>query len=353
MQKIDIKGLSPDQIEYITSLEEKVESLQIRINQLMDMVLKTQKALYGRSSEKRRYVLGEESDQISLFNEAEAETNSKAEEPTVQTIVSSYSRKAKRTKEELAKTVPVVEIICDLDEDKRTCDICNAELRYLGKEHVRDELEIIPAQVRVLRYVRFNYVCKECEKETDEANIIKAPVPAPVMKRSLASPSTVAHVMYQKYANGVPLYRQEKDWANQGVKLSRATLANWIIRPSHEWLEPLYNVMKNQLIAEPVIHADETVIQVLKEPGKKASTESRMWVYTSGRSPTPMVLYEYQPTRSGQHARRFLEGFSGYLQTDGYSGYNAVPNVIHCGCWAHLRRKFEEALPKGTELVGE
>jgi hypothetical protein len=142
----------------------------------MDMVLKTQKALYGRSSEKRRYVLGEESDQISLFNEAEAETNSKAEEPTVQTIVSSYSRKAKRTKEELAKTVPVVEIICDLDEDKRTCDICNAELRYLGKEHVRDELEIIPAQVRVLRYVRFNYVCKECEKETDEANIIKAPV---------------------------------------------------------------------------------------------------------------------------------------------------------------------------------
>jgi transposase len=352
MQKIDIKGLSPDQIEYITSLEEKVESLQIRINQLMDMVLKTQKALYGRSSEKRRYVLGEESDQISLFNEAEAETNSKAEEPTVQTIVSSYSRKAKRTKEELAKTVPVVEIICDLDEDKRTCDICNAELRYLGKEHVRDELEIIPAQVRVLRYVRFNYVCKECEKETDEANIIKAPVPAPVMKRSLASPSTVAHVMYQKYANGVPLYRQEKDWANQGVKLSRATLANWIIRPSHEWLEPLYNVMKNQLIAEPVIHADETVIQVLKEPGKKASTESRMWVYTSGRSPTPMVLYEYQPTRSGQHARRFLEGFSGYLQTDGYSGYNAVPNVIHCGCWAHLRRKFEEALPKGTELVG-
>lgn len=352
MQKIDMKGLSPDQIEYITSLEEKIESQQVRINQLMDMLAKTQKALYGRSSEKSRYVLGEESDQISLFNEAEAETSSKAEEPTVQTIVSSYSRKPKRTKEELAKTVPVVEIICDLDEDKCTCDICNAELRYLGKEHVRDELEIIPAQVRVLRYVRLNYVCKECEKETDEANIIKAPVPAPVMKRSLASPSTVAHVMYQKYANGVPLYRQEKDWANQGVTLSRATLANWIIRPSHEWLEPLYNVMHNQLISEPVIHADETVIQVLKEPGKKASTESRMWVYTSGRSPTPTVLYEYQPTRSGQHARRFLEGSSGYFQTDGYSGYNAVPNVIHCGCWAHLRRKFEEALPKGADIVG-
>ena len=352
MEKIDITGLSPDQIEYVTSLERAVESQQVRISQLMDMLAKTQKALYGRSSEKSRYVLGEESDQISLFNEVEAETSNKAEELTVQTIVASHARKPKRTKEELAETVPVVEVVCDLDEDKRICDICNAELRYLGKEHVRDELEIIPAQVRVLRYIRFNYVCKECEKQTGEANIIKAPVPAPVMKRSLASPSTVAHVMYQKYANGMPLYRQEKDWANQGVTLSRATLANWIIRPSHEWLEPLYNVMKNQLVSESVINADETVIQVLKEPGKNASAESRMWVYTSGRSPTPAVLYEYQPTRSGQHARRFLEGFSGYLQTDGYSGYNAVPNVIHCGCWAHLRRKFEEALPKGADMIG-
>jgi transposase len=352
MQKIDITGLSPEQIEYVAGLEKAVESQQVRINQLMDMLAKTQKALYGRSSEKSRYVLGEESDQISLFNEAEAETSNKAEELTVQTIVASHARKPKRTKEELAETVPVVEVVCDLDEDKRICDICNAELRYLGKEHVRDELEIIPAQVRVLRYIRFNYVCKECEKQTDEANIIKAPIPAPVMKRSLASPSTVAHVMYQKYANGMPLYRQEKDWANQGVTLSRATLANWIIRPSHEWLEPLYNVMKNQLVSEPVIHADETVIQVLKEPGKNASAESRMWVYTSGRSPTPTVLYEYQPTRSGQHAKRFLEGFKGYLQTDGYSGYNAVPDVVHCGCWAHLRRKFEEALPKGADIVG-
>jgi transposase len=352
MQKIDITGLSPNQAEYVESLEKTVESQQVRINQLMDMLAKMQKALYGRSSEKSRYVLGEESDQISLFDEAEAETSNKSEEPTVQTVVSSHTRKPKRTKEELAETVPVVEVICDLDENKRTCDICNAELRYLGKEHVRDELEIIPAQVRVLRYIRFNYVCKECEKETDEANIIKSPVPAPVMKRSLASPSTVAHVMYQKYVNGMPLYRQEQDWANQGVKLSRATMANWIIRSSHEWLEPLYNVMKKQLINEPVIHADETVIQVLKEPGKTASAESRMWVYTSGRSPTPTVLFEYQPTRSGQHARRFLEGFLGYLQTDGYSGYNAVSNVTHCGCWSHMRRKFEEALPKGSDRVG-
>ncbi len=349
MQKINFTGLSPEQIEYVSTLEKVVENQQIRINQLTELLIKSQKALYGQSSEKRRYVFGEDNGQISLFNEAEVTANNKAEEPAVQTIVAAHVRKPKRTKEELAQTVPVVEVVCDLDEDKRSCGICQADLRYLGKEHVRDELEIIPAQVRVLRYVRFNYVCTACEKETGDANIVKAPVPAPVMKRSLASPSTVAYVMYQKYANGMPLYRQEKDWANQGVTLSRATLANWIIRPSHEWLEPVYNAIKECLVTEPLIHADETVLQVLKEPGRKATTESRMWVYTSGRSPTPAILFEYQPTRSGQHARRFLEGFSGYLQTDGFSGYNAVPNVIHCGCWAHLQRKFEEAIPDGAD----
>jgi len=352
MQKIDMTGLSPNQIEYVSGLEKTVESQQLRIDQLMDILAKSQKALYGRSSEKSKYVLGEESGQISLFNEAEAEANNHAEEPSAEALIASHTRKPKRTKEELAETVPVVEVVCDLDESERTCDICQADLRYLGKEYVRDELEIIPAQVRVLRYVRFNYVCKECEKETCDAHIVKSPVPVPVMKRSFASPSSVAHVMYQKYVNAMPLYRQEKDWANQGVKIPRATLANWIIRSCHDWLEPLYNIMKKLLIAERVVHADETVIQVLKEEGKQASSESRMWIYASGRDATPIVLFEYQPTRSGQHAKRFLEGFKGYLQSDGYSGYNAVPDVIHCGCWAHLRRKFEESLPKGEGRKG-
>jgi hypothetical protein len=106
--------------------------------------------------------------------------------------------------------------------------------------------------------------------------------------------------------------------------------------------------MKNYLVERKVVHADETVVQVLKEPGKKASAESRMWVYSSGNTgDPPIILYDYQPTRSGKHAKRYLEGFGGYLQTDGYAGYNAVPNVTHCGCWAHQRRKYEEALPRG------
>ena len=352
MEKIDLTGLLPEQIEYISGLEKQVENQKLRIDQLMEILAKSQKSMYGQSSEKSRYVLGDENGQISLFNEAESESNCKAPEPDAETVVAEHIRKAKRTKEELAENLPVVEVICDLTEEERICGICGGELRYMGKEHVRDELEIIPAQMRVLRYIRYNYVCKECEKETGESNIVKAPVPRPVMKRSLASPSSVAHVMYQKYINGMPLYRQEKDWANQGVTLSRGTLANWIIRPSHDWLEPICTAMKKHLISEPVVHADETVVQVLKEDGKKPSSESRMWVCTSGNSKTPVVLFEYQPTRSGQHAKRFLEGFKGYLQTDGYSGYSAVADVVHCGCWAHLRRKFEEALPKTESKEG-
>jgi transposase len=357
MEKIDKSGLTPEQIEYITKLEKReaeltqtIEAQKMHINNLMDILAKSQKAMFGRSSEKSRYVLGEDSNQLSLFNEAEQETNSTAEEPTVETIVKAHARKQKRTKEELAETLPVIEVVCDLPEEENKCNICGSELRYLGKEHVRDELEIIPAQVRVLRYVRYNYVCKECERETGDANIIKSPVPSPVMKRSLASPSSVAYTMYQKYVNHMPLNRQENDWKNQGVTLSRATLANWIMRSSHDWLEPLYSELKKSLLKEPVIYADETVVQVLKEEGKSPTSESRMWVYASGKSEKPVVLFEYQPTRSGQHAKRFLEGFNGILQSDGYSGYNAVPGVTHCGCLAHLRRKFEEALPKGSNL---
>ena len=342
---IDVRGLSPEVTEYISRLENQVqeqsktvESQKIRIDRLMDILAKFQKTMYGQSSEKNRYVLGEDNDQISLFNEAEAESKRHAPEPD-KVSITGHVRKAKRTKEELAANVPIVEILCELDEEKLDCEECGGKMRVLGKETAREELEIIPAQVRLLRYIRYSYVCQSCEQETGEATIVKAPTPAPVIKRSLASASTVAHVMYQKYVNGMPLYRQEKDWANQGIVLSRATLANWIIRSANDWLVPLWQNMKAHLLKQLVIHADESVIQVLKEEGKKPSSESRMWLYCSGNTATePVVLYEYQPTRSGEHARRFLEGFRGFLQTDGYNGYDKVPNVTRCGCWAHYPR---------------
>ena len=164
--------------------------------------------------------------------------------------------------------------------------------------------------------------------------------PAPLMKHSLASASSVADVMTKKYVDGLPLARQEKIWAREGVQLSRATMANWVIQCTQTWLKPLYKHMKQQLLAQSVIHADETVVQVLKEDGKPATSESRMWLYASGeRSEMPVRIFEYQPDRSGKRPESFLKGFTGCLVTDGYAGYNQVAKVIHCGCWAHYPRK--------------
>lgn len=154
----------------------------------MDMLANFQKTMYGQSSEKSKYVLGEDNNQISLFNEAEAESNSKAPEPS-KVSVSEHIRKAKRTKEELAKDLPVVEIVCELDEEKCVIGKCTGKMRLLSKEVVREELEIIPAQVRLLRFIQQSYVCERCERETGEATFMKAPTPAPVVKRSLASAS--------------------------------------------------------------------------------------------------------------------------------------------------------------------
>jgi len=348
MDKAILTGLTPEVTTYIETLEDTIEKKQIRIDQLSDLLLKMQKAMYGSSSEKSRYVLGE--GQISLFNEAESLLDNTAPEPKPETLVDSYKRKSKRTKEELIKDLPVIEIHCELPEEELLCSKCGDEMRTLGKESIREELEIIPAQIRVLRYIRHSYVCKSCEKETGEATIKKAPAPAPVIRKSMASASTIAHVMYQKYVNGMPLARQEKDWSYQGVILNRATLANWVIRAATIWFAPLWNLMKTYLLQRAVILCDETVIQVLKEEGKKPSSESRMWVYASSNSGEPqIILFEYQPTRSGEHARRFLEGFNGYLQTDGYKGYDKVPDVIRAGCWSHLRRRYEEAMPKNEK----
>jgi hypothetical protein len=187
------------------------------------------------------------------------------------------------------------------------------------------------------------YGCRNCEKNGIEVPIKTAKAPKPVIEKGLASPSAVAYVMTMKFVDGVPLYRQEQHYARLGIDLSRGVLSNWMIKGS-EWLELIYRRLKQKLLEQEVLHADETTIQVLKEPGRPAESQSYMWLYRTGCIGPPIVLFEYQPSRAGEHPRRFLEGFKGYLHVDGYAGYNDIPNVTLCGCWAHLRRKADEAL---------
>ena len=352
MTKPVFQNLSPDAAAYITTLERGMEEMRAEIERLSTIIRLSNKARFGPSSEKAKYLELLAHGHLSLFDEAEMLNDNTAPEPdTEAVVVDKHTRKPKRTKDELSKTLPVEEIVLELPENEQSCGICEHSLRPIGKTLVRRELNIIPAKAYVTELYQTTYACDACETETDEPNIVKAPVPVPVVKRGLASPGAVAYTMYQKYANAMPLYRQEKDWRNFGVDISRATLANWIIYTSTKWLMPLWTQLKNRLLTSAVILADETVVQVLKEPGKTPQSDSRMWVYCTGSGcGPPVVLYEYQPSRGKEHPKRFLEGAPPgfYLHTDGYAGYNGVKGAVHCGCFAHLRRKFNDALPKGV-----
>ena len=341
-----------DTVKKLTAINEDLTAenkrLRQKLERMNELLLNAQRDRFGQSSEKRKYVLGD-GEQLRLFNEAEQAQDAKAEEPTEKTLVAAHERKKKRTKEELTKELPVQDVILDIPEDQRACPTCGEELACIGKKFLFEELQIIPQQVMRVRYYAKTYACKHCEERTGYGCLTSVVPPSRLLKHSLASPSTVADVMTKKYVDGLPLARQEKIWAREGVSLSRATLANWVIQCSQTWLKPVYRHLKRYLLEDSVIHADETVVQVLKEEGKAPTSESRMWVYASSqRSGTPIRYFEYQPSRSGKHAAAFLKGFRGCLVTDGYSGYHQVEGVTHCGCWAHMKRRWREAMPKGA-----
>lgn len=153
-------------------------------------------------------------------------------------------------------------------------------MKSIGEEFVRTEIEFIPAKVRVIDYYRETFECRKCRKE-GEPYVEKSPMPYPVLQHSYASPSTVAWVIHQKYELAVPLYRQEKEWASLGVGLSRATMSNWIVKSYRDWLAPVVGLLKQKLLEQHYLHVDETLLQVLRESGRKNTTDSYMWVYSS------------------------------------------------------------------------
>ena len=283
--------------------------------------------------------------QMSLFNEAEQTANPKAPEPKITEVKAHYRKKTRLTTDKLPEDLPVEIIEHELPEDERTCPACGGDMHKMG-EDCREELKIIPAKAVLVRHVRHSYSCRHCEKTSDRVPILKAKTPNPVIKGGFASPESVAHVAVQKFVMGSPLYRQEQEWAQKGILLSRQTMSGWLIKACEDWLAPVYNEMKRQLLARQVLHADETTLQVLHEDGKPAQSKSYMWHYrTSGEAGHQIVLYEYQSSRKAAHPEAFLKAFTGFLHVDGYDGYHKLPEQITIvGCWAHLRRKFDEAL---------
>jgi transposase len=297
---------------------------------------------FGASSEKSDY----DAEQLSLFNEAEFFFESKAEEPELQVVEKHYRQKRRELPGKLPEDLPLEIVEHILPENERICPCCGGELHDMGKETVRRELKLIPAKAVAVEHVRHAYACRYCEKTGISVPILKAPVPKSVIPASFATPEALAHVITQKFMMGIPLYRQEQEWKRQGVELSRQTLSNWLIRGTEAWLLPLYEAMKRLLLQRDVLHADETTLQVLREPGKAAHSKSYRWLYRTGSDAEhPLILYEYQSSRKAEHVRHFLNGWKGYLHADGYSGYHTLdPGITVVGCWAHARRKFDEAL---------
>lgn len=317
-------------------LEKQNAELMAKLTWLEEQFRLSQQKRFGSSSERTH------PDQLDLFNEAEAEADLSKEEPTLETIT--YKRKKQRGQREAAlENLPVETIEYRLTEDEQSCSCCGGAMHEMSTE-IRQELKIIPAEVKVVKHVRYVYACRRCEREEINTPVVTAPMPQPVYPGSLASPSIMAHIMSQKYVESMPLYRQEQQFARFGVLLSRQTLANWMIYGANQWLSVLYNCLQGHLLKQDILHADETTMQVLQEPGRTADAKSYLWLYRTGRQGPPIILYDYQQTRAGEHPRDFLSDFTGYLHVDGYSGYHKVAGVTLVGCWAHARRKFDEAL---------
>jgi transposase len=316
---------------------EKQNELETKLKWFEEQFRLHQQKRFGISSEKTN------PDQLELFNEVEKEANPDLPEPTVESITYQRRRKKRGHREMMLENLPVETVEYRLSSEEQVCSCCNGALHEMSTE-VRQELKHIPAELKVIKHVRYVYSCRHCEREEIETPIITAPMPKPVYSGSLASPSLMAHIMSQKYVEGLPLYRQEQQFTRLGVSLSRQTLANWMIFGANKWLSPVYNRMHEFLLMQDILHADETTLQVLQEPGRSATSSSYLWLYRTGREGKPAILYDYQETRAGKNAQDFLAGFKGYLQVDGYAGYHKVPDVILVGCWAHSRRKFSEAL---------
>jgi transposase len=332
-------------VQMNTALRNENAILKEQLALLQEQYDWLKKQVFGRKSEQTSVIM-DGGTQLSLFPEEKEQ----AVPSVVETVsVPAHQRKKKRTHEEWMSSLPVEEV--RHEEEQPVCEKCGSEMKEIGEEKVYDELVYTPAKFHVRRHIAKKYKCVNCgehpESSTEPCRIRLAEYPKPMIPHSFCSPALLAHVVYEKYVKGIPLHRQEKDFISKGIPLSKATLSSWVGIAAQQWGLPIVQEMHKRLLVLNIIHGDETTVQVLREEGRKPTTVSRMWVYANGKmNDYSIIIFEYQPTRGGEHPAAFLKDFHGYLICDGYDAYNAVTGAKRCGCWMHTRRYFVEALPK-------
>jgi transposase len=336
-----------EQIRGLTaSLEkERAEKIEYQNEALkhFEQIQLLRRRIFGRRAEK---LSEEDRRQLLLFNEAEEILLAQgSERPNAQTVEVRAHRRRKTGRKPLPSEIPRVETIHDISDEEKQC-ACGQPMVRIGEE-ICEKLEVIPARIRVRRHVRPKYACHACEGSGDEgkAAVRVAPAPAQLLPKSIASPALVAYIVVGKFCDSLPFYRQEKQFARIGVDISRQDMANWSVAV-YKRLRPLRQLLREQIREGPLVQIDETTVQVMGEPGRPNTSKSFMWVFLGGRAGQPVVEYQYHPSRAGKIPLEVLQGYRGFIQTDGYDGYRELgsqPGIMHVGCWAHVRRKFFEA----------
>ena len=333
LQERDTKDSAKDQL--IANLQAQLDYLKTK--------------LFGSTSEIRHEQLPGQLDLFHLQTEDEPKPVP-LEVEYIEVKAHKKARKWKATYDEVFADLPTENVYVDtLTEEQKTCDVCGTRMLPIGHELIRTELRYTEPKLERIDYYATTYECPQC-KEMEDPQFIKDEGTPALIPGSYASSGLAAHVMYYKYVMSMPLYRQEKDFEHLGVKISRTTMAGWIIYCAENYFLPMYEYLHRTLLKRRYLMADETRVQVLNEPGRNPETDSWMWLFRSGEDGLPpILLYHYTETRAKFHAASFLQGFSGYLETDGYQGYNNLPDIKRCSCWAHVRRYFTDAIPKGKE----
>lgn len=335
----------------VTKLQEENQCLQHNYDTILHALDMAKKSRFGAQTETGITDIS----QLNLFSR-ELDTFLEGEMPEPKKVtVKGHTRPVRKSgdQKELISELPVKMAEHPLDEEKRFCSECGAELVVIGKKAVRSEVVFHPAYLEVIVHTQLSYKCPEClgGGNPDSQEIIQSEAPVPLLQRSVVSAGLAAWIIYQKYDLAVPYYRQEKDWARMNFPVKRLRMAYWVIRISEIYLEPLFGRMKIYLMQRDIIMSDETTWQCNMEPGKKASSKCDIWVHRScpGDREPAIILYQYTRTRAGEHAKLFLENFQGYSVTDAYVGYEQVEGITRCLCFSHLRRYYIEAAPLGKD----
>ena len=334
-------------------LEEKNQTLLSKDKEISYLYTQWKLALqrhYGRRSEK---LCEEAQKQMHLFDEMGDLTVEEAkavDAVEAQIQITAHTRKKTRKSRKLSEAFPREEKHYDLPASEKRCH-CGAALKPIG-EAISEQVDIIPAQIKVIKHIQHKYACSQYE----EHGVVVAKKPRQAVGKTLAAPGMLAHVMVAKYADHLPLYRQEQMFQRMGIPIIRKTLCQWMMK-SADALACVYDKMKEEIAASCYVQADETPVKMLKGKGQQGTVNGYLWAYRiRTKAQRFLVLFDYQQSRHGQWASTFLEGFQGALQSDGYSGYHqllAEKSLVGYGCWDHGRRKFKEVTTLSKKKTGK